>query len=57
MRRTLGATPDNSETLGMDMMEMMMDMPVISIFYFNPDAMKQTPEEVLEGMLARVRGS
>ena len=56
MRKVLGGSEHTSDTMGMDVMGMMMDMPVMSIFYFNPESLEQSPEEVVDGMLAQVHG-
>jgi beta-glucosidase len=49
-----GGNAASSDTLGMDMMGMLMDMPVISILYFQQDALPRSPEEMVADMLEKV---
>lgn len=56
MRRLMGASGPESEGLGMDVMGMLMDMPILSIFYFAQQALPQTPEEMVDQLLSQVHG-
>jgi hypothetical protein len=37
--------------MGMDIMDMMNDMPLISVLMFQQDALPISPEEIVEGLL------
>jgi len=55
MRKMIGGEDQPSDSLGMDIMGMIMDMPVVSILHFQADAVDRTPEELVDGLLAQAR--
>ena len=42
-------------SIGMDIMDMVGDMPLVSILMWQKDAMPMHPEDLVAGMLAQVR--
>jgi len=45
----------NDGSIGMDIMDMVGDMPLVSILMWQKDAMPMHPEDLVAGMLAQVR--
>ena len=43
-------------SIGMDIMEMFSDMPLVSVLMFQKDALPAHPEDILAGLLAQVHG-
>ncbi len=48
-KQTFGA--EDEAGIGMDMMEMFLDMPLVSVLMFNQAALTMPPEEIVDGML------
>jgi len=46
---------DSSEGIGMDIMQMFLDMPLFSVLLFNQSALTMPPEEIVDGMLMQAR--
>ncbi len=46
---------DSSEGIGMDIMQMFLDMPLLSVLLFNQSALTMPPEEIVDGMLMQAR--
>jgi beta-glucosidase len=44
----------NESTIGMDIMDMMNDMPLVSVLMFQQTAFPMHPEEIVEGLLMQV---
>ena len=42
--------------LGMDFMDMMGDMPLVSVLMWQQDALPMHPEDLVDGLLAQVHG-
>ena len=56
-RRILGGEPErygNDGALGMDVMDMFNDMPLVSVLLFQQSALPQPAEEIVDGMLKQV---
>jgi len=56
-RKLLGGDDDgtgNEGGIGMDIMDMMGDMPPVSVFMFMPDALPVHPEDFVDGLLSQV---
>jgi beta-glucosidase len=54
MRETFGG--EGSEGIGMNVSGFMMDMPFMDMLYFFSSNLPNTPEEVVDGLLAQVHG-
>jgi len=54
MRKSMGGEDEN-EFIGMDMLGMLMDMPLISILHFQDRDLPATPEEIVAGLLQKVK--
>ena len=46
----------DENTIGMDMMDTMGDMPLVSVLMWQQSAWAMHPEDLVDGLLARVRG-
>jgi len=46
----------NEGAIGMDIMEMFSDMPLISVLMFQQNSLPMHPEEIVAGLLAQVHG-
>ena len=55
MGQAMGGDTDGSEMIGIDIMTMLMDMPVLSILYFQEDALPAPPEQIVDGLLQQVK--
>ena len=55
MGAIFGAGDSGSETIGMDMMGFMMDMPLLGILEFQDNALPVSPEAIVDGLLAQVK--
>jgi beta-glucosidase len=55
-RRSFGEDA-GSEGIGMNIMDMFKDMPLLSVFGFLGSGLDQSPEEVVDGMLARAHAA
>jgi hypothetical protein len=44
----------NEGTIGMDIMEMFNDMPLVSVLMFQQNALPMHPEDIVNGLLAQV---
>jgi beta-glucosidase len=53
----LGGGAGAGQTGGMDMLGFMMEMPLLGMLQFQAAALPQTPEEIVDGMLAQARTS
>jgi hypothetical protein len=56
-RRILGGESErygNDGALGMDVMDMFNDMPLVSVLLFQQSALSQPAEEIVDGMLKQV---
>jgi len=49
--------PDDSDVIGMDPMGFFMDTPLVNLLYFFGDSLSSSPEDIVEGLLAKVHGS
>ncbi|HEY9075107.1 MAG TPA: glycoside hydrolase family 3 C-terminal domain-containing protein [Anaerolineaceae bacterium] len=54
MSRAMGAS-DGSEFIGMNMLDMVKDMPLVSVLGFQESALPVPPEEIVGGLLAQVK--
>jgi beta-glucosidase len=54
-RKIFGGSGDESP-IGMDMMGMMGDMPLVSVLMWQQDALPMHPEDLVDGLLAEVHG-
>jgi beta-glucosidase len=54
-RQTFGAN-GGAEGIGMNMMDMFMDMPLLSVLLFQQGALTMPPEEMVDGLLLQVHG-
>jgi beta-glucosidase len=45
---------DNKEGIGMDGMDMMNDMPLVSVLMFQQNTLTMPPEEMVDGLLREV---
>ncbi len=55
MRQMMGGEGAETEMIGMDFMSMLMDMPLLGIFDFQGDQLPHTPEEIVTGLIQKVR--
>lgn len=55
MHQQLSGEGGEVDTIGMDMMGFMMDMPLTAILYFQASALPAAPEVIVAGMLAQVK--
>ena len=55
MSQAIGGEGAGSDMIGMDMTSMILDMPLSSILHFQENEMNQTPEEIVAGLLQKVR--
>jgi beta-glucosidase len=56
-RKTFGGGDErygNENAIGMDIMDMMNDMPLVSVLLFQQDALTMPAEEIVDGMLRQV---
>jgi beta-glucosidase len=49
--------PDDSDVIGMDPMGFFMDTPLVNLLYFFGESLSSSPEDIVEGLLAKVHGS
>ena len=47
---------DGDGAMGMDIMDMMGDMPLVSVLMFQQSALPMHPEDFVDGLLAQVHG-
>ncbi|HEX9019106.1 MAG TPA: glycoside hydrolase family 3 C-terminal domain-containing protein [Anaerolineaceae bacterium] len=55
MRATMGGGQPGDEGIGMDMTTFILDMPLLSTLHFQDQMLPTTPEEMVAGMLQKVR--
>jgi beta-glucosidase len=55
MGATFGASADNSESIGMDMLGFLMDMPLLGLLQFQEDALPMAPEAMVDSLLEQAR--
>jgi len=55
MNQVMGGDSDAHEMIGMDMMGMVLDMPLLSVLYFQDAALPATPEDIVNGLLYQVQ--
>jgi beta-glucosidase len=55
-RQTFGADAD-TEDIGMEIMEMLMDMPLLSVLLFQQSMLTMPADEMVNGLLAEVHGT
>jgi len=55
MADAMGGDTDDSEMMGIDMMQMVMDMSLLGILYFQEAALPATPEQIVYGLLQQVQ--
>lgn len=55
MGQAMGGDSDANEMIGIDMMSMMMDMPLLSILHFQEAALPAAPEDIVNGLLHQVQ--
>jgi beta-glucosidase len=53
-RRAFGGDDDDGSALGMDIMDMFMDMPLLSVLMFQQSAWSKPAEEIVDDLLAQV---
>ena len=57
MRRMGGGEGDEeSGAIGMDVLGFLRETPLLSILHFQEGALPQSPEEIVDGLLAQVQG-
>jgi len=56
MRKMFGGGDGDENTIGMDFMNMMGDMPLVSVLMWQQDALPMPPEDLVDGLLAQVHG-
>ena len=49
-----GGDMGETEFIGMNPMDFLLDMPLLSILHFQSDSLPQTPEELVDGLLQQV---
>ena len=54
MNQSLGAGEAEGEMIGLDMLSMMLDMPLLSILHFQESELQATPEAIVGGLLQKV---
>ncbi len=54
MSQSMGGDSDGSEMMGIDMMSMMKDMPLLSILHFQEAALPAAPEQIVNRLLHQV---
>ena len=54
-RELFGADDDGG--IGMDMMEMMADMPLVSVLMFQQSSLPMPADEIVDGLLIQVHGA
>ena len=47
----------NESAIGMDIMEMFSDMPLVSVLMFQKDALPMHPEDMIAGLLQQAHGA
>jgi beta-glucosidase len=57
MRAQVDALLGEDQPIGMNVLDMYMDMPLISVLMFQRNALPNTPEEIVAGLLEQVHGS
>jgi beta-glucosidase len=55
-RQTFGGGGEGSEFIGMDIMEMFADMPLVSVLLFQQGALTMPAEEMVDGLLMQAHG-
>lgn len=55
-RKMFGGGDGDEETAGMDMMDMVGDMPLVSVLMWLQSALPMHPEDLVDGLLAQVHG-
>ena len=55
-REVFVAAENNTEAIGMNMMDMFMDMPILSVLMFQQEALTMPADEMVDGLLAQVHG-
>ena len=53
-RKTFGGGEDNKRAIGMDIMDMLNDMPLVSVPMFQQEALPMHAEEIVKVFLAQV---
>jgi beta-glucosidase len=56
IRKMFGDGDGDESAIGVDVMEMMSDMPLVSVLMWQQDALPMHPEVLVDGLLAQVHG-
>ena len=56
MRKMFAGGDGDEPTVGMDFVDMMGDMPLLSVLMWQQSALPMLPEDVVDGLLAQVHG-
>jgi len=56
MRQIFGGGDEAETTIGMDIMTMLSDMPLVSVLMWQQSALPMHPEDLVDGLLAQVHG-
>ena len=56
MRKTFGGGDGDEHTIGMDILDMLGDMPLVSVLMWQQSAWPMHPEDIVDGLLAQVHG-
>jgi hypothetical protein len=56
MAAVFGGGEGGSETIGIDMLGLMMEMPLLSIFHFQEDQLPMPADDLVDMLLGQVHG-
>jgi beta-glucosidase len=56
IRKLLGGGDGDENTIGMDFVDMMGDMPLLNVLMWQQSALPMHPEELVDGLLTQVHG-
>ncbi len=56
-RKMFGGNGDGESAIGMDIMEMFSDMPLVSVLMFQQGALTMPAEEMVDGLLRQVHNT
>ena len=56
IRKLFGGGDGDESTIGMDFMDAMGDMPLVSVLMWQKSALPMPPEDLVDGLLAQVHG-
>ena len=56
LRNLFGGDDDEESAIGVDIMEMMSDMPLVSVLMWQKNALPTHPEELVDGLLRQAHG-